>query len=112
MISEARNKSNMTKMEKRHELLDDLINETLTKIKNFAKNDNPKYKDLIKNLIVQSMVKLLEDTCLIRVRKSDVDMVKKILPECEREYSEYLKKESGEEFHCILIVDEVNLESE
>ena len=58
------------------------------------------------------MIKLLEDTCLVRVRKGDVDMVKKILPECEREYSEYLKKESGEEFKCTLVIDEINLQSE
>jgi V-type H+-transporting ATPase subunit E len=112
MISEARNKSNMSKMEKRHQLLDSLIHETLDKIKSFAKNDNPKYKDLLKKLIIQGMIKLLEDSCLVRVRKSDVEMVKKILPECEREYSEYLKKESGEEFNCTLVIDEINLESE
>lgn len=112
MISEARNKSNMSKMEKRHQLLDNLIHETLEKIKNFAKNDNQNYKDLIKRLIVQGMIKLLEESCLVRVRKTDIEMVKKLLSECEREYSEYLLKESGEEFKCTLILDEINLNSE
>jgi V-type H+-transporting ATPase subunit E len=112
MISEARNKSNMSKMDKRHHLLDELINETLTKIKTFAKSDNTKYKELLRQLIVQSMIKLLEDTCLVRVRKSDVEMVKKILPECEREYSEYLKKASGQDYSCTLIIDEINLQNE
>jgi V-type H+-transporting ATPase subunit E len=102
----------MNKMRKRQELIDKLFTETLTKLGSFAKPDNSKYKDLIKQLIIQSMTKLLETKCFVRVRKIDVDFVKKILNECEREYKQLMQKETGEEFNCVLEVDDIYLECE
>jgi V-type H+-transporting ATPase subunit E len=103
----------MNKMRKRQELLDKLYHETLNKLGSFAKPDNSKYRDLIKQLIVQGMTKLIEPKCFIRVRKMDVDFVKKLLSECQREYKELMRKETGEEYECVLEVDtDTYLESE
>jgi vacuolar-type H+-ATPase subunit E/Vma4 len=102
----------MNKMRKRQELVDKLFSETLTKLGSFAKPDNGKYRDFIKQLIVQSMAKLFETKCYVRVRQIDVDFVKKILTECEKEYTELMRKETGEEYLCSLEVDSVYLECE
>jgi V-type H+-transporting ATPase subunit E len=93
-------------MKKRNDLMDNLASETSTKLKTFAKPDNVKYRNLIKQLIIQGMVKLLETTVLVQVRNIDVDFVKKLLPECQKEYAELLKRETGEEYKCNLEVDE------
>jgi vacuolar-type H+-ATPase subunit E/Vma4 len=102
----------MNKMRKRQELLDKLSQETLHKLSSFAKPDNQKYKDFIKQLIVQSMTKLFEKKCFIRVRKVDVDFVKKLTSECEKEYQQLMKKETGDNYECSLEIDTVYLESE
>ena len=112
MISDARNKSNMNKLEKRHQLLDQLIDNSLEKIKSFAKPDNHEYIKLIKSLIVQGMIKLLESNCLVRVRANDMDKVRNILSECENEYSVYLKEESGMDYKCKLEIDQIPLENQ
>jgi vacuolar-type H+-ATPase subunit E/Vma4 len=102
----------MNKMRKRQELIDKLFTETLSKVDSFAKPDNAKYKEFIKQLIVQSMTKLIEIKCFVRVRKMDFDFVKKLLHECEREYAELMLKETGEEYECALEIDDEHLESE
>ena len=100
-------------MKKKNELLTDSKNQTKEKLKKFADPNNSGYKDLMKKIIVESMVKLLEKHCLIQTRKKDVEMVKGLLKTCEKEYADLLKKETEETYECILEVDETHfLENE
>ena len=50
------------------------------------------------------MIKLLEPELLLKVRKEDQAMVKELIPECEQEFVDIMKKEtSGEtEYKCKL----------
>lgn len=105
-ISDSRNNSNLNKMRKRNELMESISMETLQKIKSFAKPENEKYRTLMKKLIIQSMIKLLEPICYVQVRKIDIDFVKKIIKECEDEYTKLMNKETGKEYKCVLEVDE------
>ena len=59
-----------------------------------------------------SLIKLLETSCLVRVRTGDMDKVRGILLECESEYSEYLKKESGMDYKCKLEIDQIPLDNQ
>ena len=104
-ISEARNTSNLNKMRKRNELIEKLGSETLNRLKAFAKPENEKYRELVKKLILQSMVKLLEPMCIIQIRKKDEDFVKKILKDCENEYTKFMKAETGEDYKCTIEID-------
>jgi V-type H+-transporting ATPase subunit E len=111
-VSEARNNSNITKMKKRSELMLKLESDTLVKIKNFAKPDNEKYRDLIQKLVLQGMVKLLEPVCLVQIRKCDEDFVKKLLKNCENDFSRLMKDQTGEEYKCTLEIDNTFLTNE
>jgi len=51
------------------------------------------------------MVKLLEKVCVVRVKKEDVDFVKKLLPECEKEYSKIMLENTQREYKCKLEMD-------
>ena len=51
------------------------------------------------------MVKLLESTCYIQIRKEDEKYVKSILKEYEKNYSEFMKKETSRDYNCKLIID-------
>ncbi len=104
-ISETRNESSITKMKKRSELMKSLAAETLAKIKNFAQPENQKYRELIKKLILQGMVKLLEPVCFVQVRKVDQDFVKKLFKDCEDEFSTLMKEQTGQDYKCKLEID-------
>jgi V-type H+-transporting ATPase subunit E len=105
-ISETRNNSNLNKMRKRNELMEILAKETLEDFKNFAKPENGEYQKLIKELILQGMVKMLESVCFIRIRQQDVKFVKLILQECEQNFHKLMKEETGREYTCSLQIDE------
>ena len=77
----------------------------MEKIKTFANPNNNEYKKILKQLIIESMVKLLESTCYLQIRKEDENYVKSILNECEKSYSDFMKKETSRDYNCKLIID-------
>ena len=86
--------------------MEKIVSSTSEKIKAFARPDNKDYRNLIKQLILQSMTKLLEPMCFIQVRKIDVEFVKTMLKVCEAEYAKILLEATGDEYNCTLEVDE------
>ena len=104
-VSTAKNQSNLEKMKKKNDLVNKIMEETLEKIKEFANPNNKEYQNLLKQLIVESMVKLLESTCYLQIRKEDEKYVKSILKECEENYSNFMKKETSRDYNCKLIID-------
>ena len=104
-VSTAKNQSNLEKMKKKNDLVNKIIEDTLEKFKEFANPNNKEYQNLLKQLIVESMVKLLESTCYLQIRKEDEKYVKSILKECEKNYSNFMKKETSRDYNCKLIID-------
>jgi hypothetical protein len=45
------------------------------------------------------MIKLLEPELYLKVKKEDLDLVRRLIGECEREYSEILNRETKGEQH-------------
>ena len=103
-ISSAKNKANLAKMNIKNELVQRTVDEALEKIKSFAKSENNSYKKLLKELILECMVKLLETQCFIKARKDDVDYIKSIIKECEKEFTNIMQKETKREYECKLSV--------
>ena len=95
-------------MKQKNILVDQIIEETLSKLKEFANPNNQQYKALLKNLIVESMVKMLEKQCIIQARQVDSPYIGSIIPECEKEFEELMNKETQREYKCKLILDEEN----
>jgi vacuolar-type H+-ATPase subunit E/Vma4 len=65
---------------------------------------------LIKDLIIQGMTQMIENECIVRVRKEDYDAISAILSKCEKEYHEIMKKETGRDYNCKLSLDSKFLE--
>jgi len=107
-ISSTKNNVNLAKMKTKNELVSNVINETLNKLKNFSSPTNEEYKKLLKELIVESMVKMLENQLYIQCREEDKEYVKTILKECEKMYENIMKKETNREYKCKLILDDKN----
>ena len=105
-VSTAKNEANLAKMNKKNELVNKIIEETLDKLKSFAAPENKEYKKLLKELTIECMVKLLEKECYIKVRKNDLKYVKSIIKECENEFAKVMKKETNRDYSCKLSVIE------
>ena len=111
-ISEARNNSNIEKIQRRNNLFENLKTETLQKIKVFANPNNIDYQNLIKKILLQGTVKLLEDLVILRIRKEDENFIRKQLPDVSKEYSQFMRNETGDEYNVKFEIDGKFLENE
>lgn len=92
------NKARMKKMNYRNDLMGKLIEEATVVIKNeIADPQNDEYKDVIKNLIMQSMMQLLENKVRVKCRERDYNMISEVLTEVEEEYAAIMKNETGDD---------------
>lgn len=57
--------------------------------------DKAKYKVLLRDLIVKSLIDLFEDKVIIRCLKRDSALVQEVIPESKKVYESLLKKELG-----------------
>ncbi|KAK4492285.1 hypothetical protein RD792_003088 [Penstemon davidsonii] len=86
---------------------DDLVNsmkESASKHLLHVSQHHHTYKHLLKDLIVQSLLRLKEPSVLLRCRKDDVHLVESVLHSAEEEYSEKAKVHPPE-----IIVDHIYL---
>ena len=101
-VSTTKNQANLEKMNLKNELVQKTVDETLEKLKSFAKPENNSYKKLLKELILECMVKLLEKECYVKVRQVDINYVKSVIRECESEFAKIMKKETKRDYECKL----------
>ena len=57
-------------------------------------------------LFVQGMIKLLEENVELRVREDEVDLVKSMIPACQSEYTDIMKRETTRDYATELSVIE------
>ena len=86
------NKTRLKVLSARQELLDDLFEKASTKLKGFAEDEN-KYQEICKNLILEGLYALNENKVAVRAKKDDYDVVKKAMEDAKKEYKENLSKE-------------------
>lgn len=79
--------------------------DTLEKLKTFANPNNVEYKNLIKNIILQGSVKLLEDVVILKIRSEDESFIRKFLPDIQQEYTNYMMKETGDNYSVKFEID-------
>lgn len=82
----------VTKMKARDDLLEDLKKETTTKLAAICKGNG--YREFVKNLIVQGLIKIEEPVVEIQCREVDNTLVTKVLPEAVAEF-EKIMTEAG-----------------
>ena len=78
-----------------------------------SKISNAEYKRVLQDLIVQGMIKLLEDEVIVRCREEDKDYIESILPQCEKRFSEFMLSQTEREYTTKLVIDDrLNLTAE
>jgi vacuolar-type H+-ATPase subunit E/Vma4 len=71
------NEARLTKMKKRNECMNLIRQETKDHmLRSVVNPENLSYRSAVKNLIIQSMIKLLEKELHVRCRSEDVGLLK------------------------------------
>ena len=96
-------------MRERNKCLLEMKDALAENLKKLMKNDRKRYLATVKQLILQSMIKLLEPMLQIKCRKEDVNDIKKMTSDLETQYSNFMQeKTERDEYSCNLVVLEDN----
>lgn len=80
------NQQRIHKMQMVNELVQKLYKEAQVKMVEDMKKDTVKYKELMKDLILQGLIKLMEPEVMIKCRKSDEAAVNAVTKQAASEY--------------------------
>lgn len=86
-ISAKTNEARIKRMVCRNDHLEKLREETKTRLLADLRPDSEKYKEVVKQLIVQGMIRLLEENVEIKCRKGEQDMINGFIADCQEQYS-------------------------
>jgi V-type H+-transporting ATPase subunit E len=86
------NKSRLKVLSARQELLDELFEESRTKLGSVT-SDKKKYKALLKDLILECLYPLNESKIQVKSKKKDYSLVKEAIAEAEKEYKSKTSKD-------------------
>ena len=107
--SAALNKQRIRKMVERNKWAEEAYKSSHIKLNERMTKKPKEYKALLKNLIVQGLIKLMESNVRIMCRESDEDIVKDVLEEAAQEYKTLMKEQvlalRGQEPPCNLEID-------
>ena len=83
----------------RNDCLEKLKMETKVRLIQVMKSNPALYKETLKNLIIQGMIKLLEENVELLCRnKDEIAIVKELIPECEKAYSVLMKEKTERDY--------------
>lgn len=99
--SAALNKQRIKKMAVRNQLVETIFGDCKKQMKTYFESNPDVYKKLLKDLIVQSLIRLMESEVYVMCRKSDESIVNSVLDEAAADYkklmAEKVKKLEGKE---------------
>jgi V-type H+-transporting ATPase subunit E len=104
------NKQRLEKIKQRQEVMMKIKADSKVKLAEQIK-DASYSKGVVVNLIVQGLLKLLEEQVVIRCKDSDKTMVQGCLADATAKYSEVIKKETGAVKKCMAKLDTTYLPS-
>lgn len=99
------NEARLLKMKERNKCLDEIKDIMMVKLKEEMENNRDRYLATVKNLILQSMIKLIEPQLEIMVREEDKDDIESMIPEIQDQYKEFMtEKTERDEYECELTI--------
>ena len=105
--SKAINAARLKKMEERNKCLDEIKDMMVDKLKDEMTGNRDRYFQTCKNLILQSMIKLIEPTLHIMCREDDKDELEGMLGDIQDEYKAFMsEKTERDEYETTLTIIE------
>lgn len=84
------------RMVARDDLLNKLYQLAKERLAQLSVNEKDKYTEVLRDLILQGIIKIEEPDIVVRCRKVDLDLVRRIIPEVRDKYVKMMKEECGE----------------
>ena len=92
--SKKMNKLRLEKLKVKIDCVNSVFEEAKNQLSLRIKNDQNEYKKVMKDLIIQGFIKLLEDKINIICKKEDLDLVNELVEDAKEEFLDKLKKEA------------------
>ncbi len=107
------NKARIKKMQKTAELVDSLQFDAKVKLHENLQKDPKSYKKLLTDLLVQGLIKMIEPVVTLKVRKSDLALIKEVIAGAVAQYKAVMIKEVARldgrsDIPCTVQIDEKN----
>lgn len=110
--SKEQNERRIEKMRKVNDYIDQLTAATRTQVRENFAGDEDSYKQLLKDLLLQGLIKLMESTVVIRCREQDVPLIEAVMDDAVSEYKQMIvdqvkmfKDKSPDDIPCNLSID-------
>ena len=87
------NAARIQKFKAVNSLIEKIYKEAQAKIVAVQARDQTQYREILRSLIVQGLIKLMEGEVFIRCRKSDLALVREVYQEAGEEYKKLMKRE-------------------
>ena len=92
--SQKMNKLRLEKLKVKIDCVNSVFEDAKIQLIKKIKNNPEDYKKILKDLLVQGFIRLLDDKINILCKKEDLDIVKELVEEAKTEFLEKLKKEA------------------
>ena len=107
------NKARIIKMQETAEMVDSLKMDAKIKLHENLSSDRGAYKQLLTDLLVQGLIKMIEPEQMLKVRKSDLELMREVVPEAVERYRDIMISEvqvlegkSKDEVTCRVLIDD------
>ena len=92
--SQKMNKLRLEKLKVKIDCVNSVFEDAKTQLVKKIKNNPEEYKKILKDLLVQGFIRLLDDKINVLCKKEDFELVKSLIDEAKKEFLEKLKKEA------------------
>ena len=92
--SQKMNKLRLEKLKAKIDCVNYVFEEAKAKLVNKIKNNPDEYKKILKDLLIQGFIRLLDDKINVLCKKEDLELVKGLIDEAKNEFLEKMKKEA------------------
>ena len=92
--SQKMNKLRLEKLKVKIDCVNSVFEDAKTQLVKKIKSNPEEYKKILKDLLVQGFIRLLDDKVNVLCKKEDFDVVKSLIEEAKNEFLEKLKKEA------------------
>ena len=94
------------RMVARDNLLNKLYQLAKERLAQLSINEKDKYTEVLRDLILQGLIKIEEPDIVVRCRKVDLELVRSILPEVREKYIKMMKDECDEDVDVTVTLNE------
>ena len=92
--SQKMNKLRLEKLKVKIDCVNSVFEDAKTQLVKKKRNNPEEYRKILKNLLIQGFIRLLDDRVNVICKKEDFDVVKGLIDEAKSEFLQKLKKEA------------------